>query len=186
MATQLFTVDNVKVPPVDPTQRSPRGGCYDDLTFKKVIASAADNDVLHIAWRMPPDESWLIHQMRIYQDNSEGFDNVALITRVTGRVIDLSNTSTPYFTPPSTFNKFFSTTGGGGSVTFTIESANWKQPPYFGPGERLIFQVYVNEALGWTANSVLAWQFIVSRYPEPEDIKEARKLVLPYGGWFDR
>lgn len=186
MASQLLNIDNFKVPPMEADQRAPCGGAWDDLTFRRTVAAAPDNDVIQTDWRMPEGEAWLIPQFRVYQDNGEGFNNVSIINRVQGRVLNVSSFTGAGFSPPTTINKFFDSTGAGGSVTYTLENAKWKLPPYFGPGARLRFTVYVDEALGWSADSVINWQFICLRYPEPKNIHEARKLTLPFGGWFDR
>lgn len=196
MATQRFDYQNVRIIGVDADWRSPGGaGYFDDLTFTFKVASAADNDVLQLYLRMPVSETWLIHQMRVYQSNTESFDNVSLQYRRAGREIELNGSGQWDLTtgPVTTYNLFFDSTGsgGGGSVTYGIESGSWKQPPYLSPSCVFLLQLYVNEALGWTADSDVSLQLLVDRLPSPSSLTNARDLFdrmapLQLGGWFDR
>jgi hypothetical protein len=161
-----------------------------------MCAIAADNDVIQIDFRMPPDESWLVHQMRAYNSDGDPFDSVSVQYRRPGRELDFSGTGQWDFTtgPPTTYNLFFDSggSGGGGSVTYTIESNSWKQPPYIGPRTIVRMGLYVNKVGGWAANNEVSWQFLVDRIPVIDLAKMTQQEVLerlsgtPMGGWFDR
>lgn len=194
MATYKTSVLNTPPPPREADWRGPGGVFFDDLTYSFKLGALVDNDVIQLELKMPPDESWLIHQMRIYNADGEPFDNVSLLMRRPGRELNISTTGQWDFTtgPVTTYNIFFSTAGGASSVTFTIENAAWKQPPYFGPGCIIRATFYVNDAAGWLANNVASWQFLVDRIPvigqanlTNEEVLE-RISSVPLGGWFDR
>ena len=194
MATYLTQILNAPPPPREEDWRGPGGIHFDDLTYSWKLGALNDNDVVQLDFRMPFDENWLIHQMRVYNDDGEPFDNVSVMYRRPGRELNWDTTKQWDFTtgPQTTYNLFFDGTGGGGSVTYGIESANWKQPPYFGARTIVRCTFYVNDAAGWAANNVAHFQFLIDRIPvvdvtkmNPSEILE-RLANYPMGGWFDR
>lgn len=191
MASQKFDFALIQPPPLDPVSRSPGGGYFDFLAWSFDTAIAADNDRILLKLRMPETEFWLIHQLKCYNANSDAFDNLAITIKRKGREIDLTGGGQwgDWAGAQPTYNLFFSSTGGGGSVTFGIDSASWKQPPYLGPLQEFEMSFYVNEGLGWAANTV-TWEMWLTRYHAGKGIPSHEVLdrisSIPMGGWFDR
>lgn len=191
MATQTLRFENIKPPPRDADFRDPCGGYFDMLSFKADTAIAADNDDIQLFLRMPSDEFWLIRQFRVYNNNSDPFDNVAIEIHRQGRQNHLTSGGqwAAFAGLPPTFNLFYSSTGGSGSVTFGINASGWKQPVYLGPNQLFELRQKVNKVGGWAAN-IIFWDFFVTRYPElgqasvtPEEIA-ARSVTTPLEGWY--